>query len=104
MKKIIVNLIAFLMLISLCGCCNSSSSDENSKKNQVYTETQGDLLITYVYDYNDVVSKNVYDKNTGITTDYTYFYNNNGWGKWLVDVSIVTITRDGKIIDQFESD
>lgn len=102
MKKIIINLLVFLMLISLCGCSNSSNPNEDSKT--VYTEEEGNLLITYIYDYDDIISKNVYDKNTGITTDYTYFYHNNGWGKNLVGINIVAITKDGIIIDKFESD
>ena len=111
MKKIIVSLFIFSMLVLLCGCGSESangsdSSSNDSKKNvRAYTETQGDLLLTYIYDRgNNVISKNVYDKNTGITTDYTYFYYEDGWGKNVVGVNIVTITKDGKIIDQSESD
>ncbi len=101
MKKIIVNLLIFLMLISLCGCSNCN---ECSERNKTYTEAKGDLLITYIYSGDYVISKNIYDKNTDITTDYTYYYENNGWGNNLVGMNIVTITRDGEIIDQSEDE
>lgn len=97
MKKIIASIIIVLMFISLCGCSNTN-------KNQVYTETQGNLLITYIYDEDDVISKSVYNNITEITVTYTYYYNNNGWGRNVVGSSIISVDKDGNIIDRFESE
>ena len=94
MKKIVVVVIICLMLALLCGC----NSDDNET---THTETKENLLITYIYANNELTSKNVYNKNTGITTEYFYFYDNHGCGTHLVDIKVVTITKDGKIIGQF---
>ena len=95
MKKIIASIIIILMFTSLCGC---SDTDE------VYTETQGNLLITYIYDNDggDIISKSVYNNSTEITIIYTYYYDNHGWGKNIVGSSIVSVDKDGKIIGKFE--
>lgn len=95
MKKIIFSLLSILIVLTLCGC-----SVEN--KDNIYTEIQDDVTITYIYDGANVVSKNIYNMSTGITTEYVYFYHNNGWGTNIAGVSVVTITKDGQIINQFE--
>ena len=94
MKRIIAGTIIILILISLCGCSNVDN-------NQVYTETQENLLITYIYDEGDIISKSVYNNSTEITIIYTYYYNNNGWGRNVVGTSVISVTKDGEIIDTF---
>lgn len=87
-----------MILVLLCSC---SQTEENS---QTYTETQGNLQITYTYNdqHSVIVSKNIYDTNTGLTIEYFYFYEDKGWGEQLIGASVVAITKDGQIIDKFE--
>lgn len=98
MKKIAICLLCIFMVLVLCGC-----SQIEEEKQRTYTETQGNLQITYIRSYDDiVVSKNIYDTNTGITIKYFYFYENNGWGSHLIGTTVVTIDKDGQIIDKYE--
>lgn len=96
MKKITVCLLSIVILLSFCGC--------SQKELPTYTETQGNLQITYTYnDYHTViVSKNIYDVNTGITTEYFYFYEDKGWGEQLIGATVITIDNDGQIIDRYD--
>ena len=98
MKKIAVCLLSIFMMLVFCSC---SKTEEES---QTYTETQGNLQITYTYNdsHSVIVSKNVYDTNTGITTEYFYFYEDKGWGEQLIGVSVVTIDKDGQIVDKYD--
>ncbi len=97
MKKIVACMLSVFIMIMFCGC----SIEE---KPQIYTEIQGDLQITYIYNdtLDAVVSKNIYNVNTGLTTEYFYFYEEKGWGEQLIGSSAVTFDQEGKIIDRFE--
>ena len=97
MKKIAICILSVLIMMMFCGC----STEE---KPQIHTETQGDLRITYIYNdtLDAVVSKNVYNASTGLTTEYFYFYEEKGWGEQLVGSSAVTFDQEGKIIDKFK--
>lgn len=99
MKKFILCLLSVFMLLSFCGC-----SESKAEVPKIHTETQDNLIITYLYDGTGsiVVSKNIYNMDTEATVEYVYFYNNNGWGRLQCGVSVITITKDGKIINQFE--
>lgn len=98
MKKITTCLLSIFMVLALCSC---SQTEERS---QTYTETQGNLQITYTYNdqHSVIVSKNIYDTNTGLTIEYFYFYEDKGLGEQLIGVSVVAITKDGQIINKFE--
>lgn len=97
MKKITICLLSILMMFVLCGCSQKEEAP------RTHTETQGNLQITYTYSYDDiVVSKNIYNTNTGITTEYFYFYENNGWGEHLIGTTVITIDKDGQIIDKYD--
>ena len=97
MKKILICLLTIFITLTFCGC------SQEEEKLRTHTETQGNLQITYTCAYDDiVVSKNIYDTNTGITTEYFYFYKNNGWGEHLIGTTVITIDKDGQIIDKYE--
>jgi hypothetical protein len=87
------------MLFSFCGC-----SESKAEEPKIHTEIQDNLKITYIYDEwgSIVVSKNVYNMDTEVTVEYVYFYENNGWGTQLIGVSVITTTKDGQIVNQFE--
>lgn len=93
MKKIIICLLIIFIMMMSCAC---------SQEERLYTEAQGDLQITYAYNGTLLVSKSVYDVSTGITTEYCYFYENTGWGAYIVGTSVVTI-KGGQIIAGFEA-
>lgn len=98
MKKITMCLLSIFIVLALCGC------SQVEKEPQTYTETQGNLHVTYTYNdlHSVIVSKNIYNVDTGLTTEYFYFYEDKGWGEQLIGASVVTITKDGQIIDKFE--
>ena len=97
MKKILICSLCIFVMLAFCSC---SQKEEGSR---THMETQGNLQITYTYAYdNIVVSKNIYDTNTGITTEYFYFYENKGWGEHLIGTTVITIDKDGQIIDKYE--
>ena len=95
MKKITLILLIIITIFTFSGC---------SKLSRTYTETQNNLLITYIYDetLNMIVSKNVYHIDTGISVEYTYFYHHTGWGTNLIGVSAIAIDGNGQIISEFE--
>lgn len=101
-KKIIICIVvALTMLFSMCGCKIVKYTEVDRHAN-VQTEVKGDLQTTYVYhcyECDDLVSKTVYNTATKITTEYTYFYENRGWGRQPNGVNIITIQEDGTIID-----
>lgn len=99
MKKITICLLGIFMLLTFCGCSNVK---EESK---IYTETKGNLQITYTYGYSNksIISKNVYNVDTGITIEYSYFYENRGWGEQLIGISVITIDKNGQIIDKYDT-
>ena len=103
MKRILC-LILILFTLLLSGC--SSDTKTSDSENHVFIETHGDLITTYIYNYDNskVLSKNTYDNITGITTEYSYYYHNNGWGTQLVGTSIVVISKEGEIISQFTTE
>lgn len=95
-KKIIAIILTLLLLVCLCGC----GSDTTDEEEFIITETNGNLVITYVMDKYEyiVLSKNIYNTETGITTEYVYYYTERGWGPQLIDSRITTIDKDGTII------
>ena len=99
MKKIILCLLSILMLFLFCGC-----SEPKFEKKQIYTEVQDNLKITYIYDErcSVIVTKNIYNMDTGVTIEYVYFYEKNGWGIQHIGVAVITTSKDGQIINQFE--
>lgn len=99
MKKVVICLLSIFIVLALCGC-----SKTEEKASRTYTETKGNLQITYTYNDNGraIISKNVYDINTGITIEYFYFYEDKGWGEQLMGVSVVTIDKDGQIIGKYD--
>lgn len=98
MKKMVICLLSIFIMLVFCGC------SQTEEELQTYTETQGNLQITYTYGYahSVIISKNIYDVDTGLTTEYSYFYENKGWGAQLIGISVITIDKDGQIIDEFE--
>lgn len=98
MKKMLICSLCIFMILAFCSC-----SQIEEKKVRTYTETQDNLQITYTCSYDDIiVSKNIYDTNTGITTEYFYFYEDRGWGEHLIGTTVITIDKDGQIIDKYE--
>lgn len=98
MKKILIYSLCVFMIFAFCGC-----SQTQKERLRTHTETQGSLRITYTCSYDDiVVSKNIYDTNTGITTEYFYFYENKGWGAFLIGTTVITVDKDGQVIDKYE--
>lgn len=97
MKKVILILMVVSMMFVFCGC------SEREKEPRTYTEIHGNITITYTYDeYNSsIVSKNIYNADTGLTTEYSYFYEDIGRGDKLVGISVVIIGKDGQIIDSY---
>ena len=95
MKKITLILLIIITIFTFSGC---------SKLSRIYTETQNNLLITYIYDetLNMIVSKNVYHIDTGISVEYTYFHHHTGCGTDLIGVSAIAIDGSGQIISEFE--
>ena len=98
MKKIVICLLSVFIMLAFCGCSQAE------KEPQTYIETQGNLQITYTYNdhHTVIVSKNIYDTNTGVTTEYFYFYEDKGFGEQLIGVSVVTINKDGQIISKYD--
>lgn len=99
MKKYILGL---LIMLSVCliGC---GSIPEPEKRTS--TELCENLYTTYVYNPKDdtIISKNVYDKTTGVTTEYVYYYTDEGRGKILVGFNVITISKEGKVMGEFEN-
>lgn len=89
--------IIIIMLLYLTGC------GSNEPEQNVFTEVHENMIITYAYNLHDdtLISKNVYDSNTGLTTEYNYFYKPESHGGTLMGVSIVTITKEGKVTGDF---
>ena len=102
MKKFLC-LILILSTLLITGC---STNDYPETGENITVEEQGDLTITYIYDYGNyrVIAKNVYDNTTGITTEYSYYYKNNGWGTNLIGTSVVITSKEGEIISQFTTE
>ena len=102
MKKFLC-LILILSTLLITGC---SINDYPEAEENITVEEQGDLTITYIYDYGNsyVIAKNVYNNTTGITTEYSYYYKNNGWETNLIGTSIVIISKEGEIISQFTTE
>lgn len=100
MKKYILA-IMFALSICLVGC--GSAEDNHNKR--VQTEVIGNKQITYIYNLqNDtIVSKNVYDNDTGVTTEYVYYYTDEGRGDKLIGVNVITISKDGKVTGEFKN-
>lgn len=96
MRLTFVFVIVFMLFI-FCGC------SVKEKEPRTYTEMQGNITITYTYDeYNaSIVSKNIYNTDTGLTTEYSYFYEDLGLGDKLIGISVVIIGKDGQIIDSY---
>lgn len=87
-------------MIAFCGCY-SECTKENSR---TYVETQGNLQITYTYNdsLDTVISKNIYNTDTGLTIEYFYFYEEKGWGEQFVGLSVITTDKEGRIISKYE--
>ena len=98
MKKCILGIL-FTLTLCLTGC----GATEPEKRTS--TEVCGNLYITYMYNLQDdtIISKNVYDETTGITTEYVYYYIDAGHGEKLVGVNVITITKDGEIVGEFKN-
>lgn len=99
MKKYILA-IMFVLSICLVGC---GSAEDNHHK-RVQTEVIGNKQITYIYNLHDdtIVSKNVFDKDTGVTTEYVYYYTDEGRGDKLIGVNVITIAKDGQVTGEFK--
>lgn len=84
MKK----LTSILLFVVICICVSGCKTTN---------EVLGDLTITCVKDSTNsrVVSKNVYYRESGITIEHTYFYNEDGR---FIGSAITTIDANGKII------
>lgn len=99
MKKSILTSL-FLLTICLTGCGEVAEPEK-----RISTEMCGNLCITYMYNMQDntVISKNVYDESTGVTTEYVYYYEDRGYGEKLVGMNVVTISKDGEVIGEFKN-
>lgn len=98
MKKLICGFL-FLGLICLSGC------EGKDRTPSITTEVVGNSYISYVFDkeMNSIISKSVYDGNTGITTEYIYYYTKTGLGKEIVGINVITISKEGNIIGEFKN-
>ena len=90
-----------VVMLAFGGC----DSKPEVNKRQVYTETKDGRQITYVYDDDNtsIISKNVYNEDTGITIEYFYFYENTGWGDKCIGGGVVVIDKDGNVVGKFDS-
>lgn len=103
MKKIIA-LVLCLFILLLCGCSKKDTYEPAQEYKYKQVEQIDNLTITYIYDPAEqhILSRNIYNKETGITTEYTYYYKEDGWGSHLIDSDVRTIDKDGNIISSTE--
>lgn len=96
-QQMAICMLSIFIMTLFCGC--SSETEPMTR-----TEIHNDLEITYTYNNagSTVISKSVYNTNTGITTNYFYYYT-EGYSEQLVGSSVVVVNRDGEIISQFNS-
>lgn len=92
MKKILVIMIAILMLCTLCSCATSQEAEMHYNNENTY-------VIDMQYDqYDNLISKSVYNKITGQTYLYTfkYEYHNGFWE--CIDNDVVVLNKAGDVM------
>ena len=94
-KFLILGLILVISLV-FCGC----SEQSHTPNPNTLTETIDNKQIVYTYNYAEtiVVSKTVYDLDTGITTEIIYYHEDKGWGEQLIGSSIYIYDSTGKLL------
>jgi hypothetical protein len=94
MKRVIGVILLIGSLCIFAGC------DKPTDKS--ITKMNGDLVTSFLYDSSGscVISKSVFNSKTDTTIEYTYYYDKNGFGDKIIGVTIITIDKDGKIIDR----
>jgi hypothetical protein len=92
MRKLLVIIIAILMLCGLCSCTTDQEAEMHYNDENTY-------VIDMQYDqYDNLISKSVYNKITGQTYLYTftYQYNNGFWE--CTNTNTVVIAKAGSVI------
>ena len=83
-KKIITIILTLLLVISLCSCTPSDTTDNSSSMGteSIIVEEIGDKIVTYIKHPSTeiILSKTEYNTKTGITSEHVYIYENRGWG------------------------
>jgi hypothetical protein len=91
-KKLLIIILSIFILISLCSCASQQEIEMNYNNENTY-------VIDMQYDqYNNLISKSVYNKITGQTYLYTfkYEYHNGFWE--CIDNDVVVLNKVGDVM------